>query len=145
MMHIMFSELNWRKHNVNTTLMCLILISMVSHLSRNQWLPRHKWTCGGGRHHVILQTSSYEEIHPVFWRKINFDNYINISCPLFFYLIIIIIWTINIWANFVPINWWCEGDKHSQKDRMQHVWCSEAEAKRVKLNDWKIIHSIAFL
>ena len=62
----------------------------------------------GGCHHVILQTSSYEEIHPVFWRKINFDNYINISCPLFFYLM--------IWTEI-------------RKDRLQQVWCDA-----VKLN-----------
>ena len=69
-----------------TQLWCALSWYQWSLISLNQWLPRHKWTCGGGDcHHVILQTSSYEEIHPVFWRKINFDNYINISCPLFFY------------------------------------------------------------
>ena len=71
-----------------TQLWCALSWYQWSLISLNQWLPRHKWTCGGGCHHVILQTSDYEEIHPVFWRKINFDNYINISCPLFFYLFI---------------------------------------------------------
>ena len=101
--------------------MCLIFISMLSHLSLNQWLPRHKWSCGEGCHHVILQTSSYEEIHPVIWRKINFNIYI--SWPSFFF-----IYFLGKVMNYFSINHLWVG---WHVDRML-VWCSKVKAKQGK-------------